>query len=148
MGTNYTIRELVDEFDVTPRTIRFYEERGLISPGRRGSVRVYDARDRTRLKLILRGKRLGFGLEEIREILELYEFEDGEIWQLERCLELGREKVAALERQKQDIEATLQEILGFGEHFAALIEEKEAKSSTPMPERALDNVGGRDADHA
>lgn len=120
----YTIGALADEFDVTPRAIRFYEERGLLSPSRRGSARVYGTQDRARLKLILRGKRLGFGLEEIREMIELYEVEDGQTAQLEHCLKVGRQKIAALESQRQDIEATLEELRGFEERFANLLEEK------------------------
>ncbi|NIW86644.1 MAG: MerR family transcriptional regulator, partial [Gammaproteobacteria bacterium] len=73
MNTVYSIGDLAREFDVTPRTIRFYEDQGLLSPARSGQNRVYTARDRTRLKLILRGKRLGFSLSEIRDILDLYD---------------------------------------------------------------------------
>ncbi len=127
MGLGYTIRDLSDEFDVTPRAIRFYEERGLISPGRRGVSRVYSATDRARLRLILRGKRLGFGLEEIREMLDLYAVEDGQTAQLEHCLQIGRQKIAVLESQRQDIEATLEELRGFEERFANLLEEKQDK---------------------
>ncbi|AHY48171.1 putative transcriptional regulators (plasmid) [Rubrobacter radiotolerans] len=120
----HTIGELADEFDVTPRAIRFYEERGLLSPSRQGTTRMYGPRDRARLKLVLRGKRLGFGLEEIREMLDLYTVEEGDAIQLRHCLEVGREKIAALERQKQDIEATLEELRGFEKQFVRLLEEK------------------------
>lgn len=132
----YTIGALTDEFDVTPRTIRFYEERGLLSPSRRGSARVYGPQDRARLKLVLRGKRLGFGLEEIREMIELYEVADGEVRQLERCLEVGRQKTAALELQKRDIEATLEELRGFEKRFVGLLKEKGVPSDRTGPENA------------
>ncbi|MEW6638416.1 MAG: MerR family DNA-binding transcriptional regulator [Actinomycetota bacterium] len=121
---SYTIGELAEEFDVTPRAIRFYEERGLISPERRGASRVYGARDRARLRLILRGKRLGFSLEEIREMIELYEVDEGEVRQLEHCLAVGRERIAVLERQREDIEAVLEELRGFEEQFVRLLREK------------------------
>ncbi|WP_047865964.1 MerR family transcriptional regulator [Rubrobacter aplysinae] len=129
------IGELVEEFDVTARTIRFYEERGLISPDRNARTRVYDERDRVRLRLILRGKRLGFDLEEVREMLSLYELDDGEARQLEHCIEVGRDKIAALERQREDVEATLADLRGFERRFIELLREKRdeppAVSGTP-----------------
>jgi DNA-binding transcriptional MerR regulator len=125
----YTIAELAQEFDVTPRAIRFYEERGLLSPGRSGNARVYGARDRARLRLVLRGKRLGFSLAEIRELLDLYEVEAGEVRQLEHCLEVGRKKISSLERQLEDIRATLEELRGFEEQFVRLLEEEGAGPS-------------------
>ncbi|MFN3630602.1 MAG: MerR family transcriptional regulator [Casimicrobiaceae bacterium] len=106
----YTITELAREFALTSRAIRFYEDQGLIAPERRGSRRIYSARDRVRLRLILRGKRLGMSLAEIREILDLYEADKTERAQLTRFLEVLAARRAVLEQQREDIAATLAEI--------------------------------------
>jgi DNA-binding transcriptional MerR regulator len=108
----YSIRDLAREFDVTTRTIRFYEGEGLISPARRGQTRVFSARDRVRLKLILRGKRLGFSLTEIRELLDLYEVARNERAQLAKFIDMLGERRARLLQQKEDIDAVLAEIEG------------------------------------
>lgn len=100
---SYTIGELAREFGVTIRAIRFYEDQGLITPERRGTVRVYTPADRVKLILILRGKRLGFTLAESREMIELYDPASGNTHQLERMLEKLAEKRAVLERQLEDI---------------------------------------------
>lgn len=109
----YTITELAREFDITPRTIRFYEDQGLISPKREGSggrVRVYGARDRTRLKLTLRGKRLGLTLSEIKDLVDMYDSPKDSSAQLQRFLTvLGRHR-EILEQQREDLELTLSEI--------------------------------------
>jgi DNA-binding transcriptional MerR regulator len=109
-GVSYSITDLAREFDVTSRTIRFYEDEGLIAPARRGQTRIFSARDRVRLKLILRGKRLGFSLEEIREIIDLYDAEPGEEGQLRHFLAKIGERRAALEQQRADIAETLGEL--------------------------------------
>ncbi len=106
----YSIAELAREFDVTTRTIRFYEDEGLIRPARHGQRRVFGARDRVRLKLILRGKRLGFSLGEIRDIIDLYDADPGEEGQLRFFLDKIAERRAALERQRTDILETLHEL--------------------------------------
>jgi len=106
----YGIAELAREFDVTTRTIRFYEDEGLIRPERKGQRRVFGPRDRVRLRLILRGKRLGFSLGEIREIIDLYDTEPGEAGQLRYFLDKIRERRAALERQRADVAETLREL--------------------------------------
>jgi len=106
----FTIRDLADEFDITTRTIRFYEDKGLMTPMRDGQRRIYLKRDRARLKLILRGKRLGFSLDEIRLLVDLYETPDDEVHQLERYLETLRSHKQTLLTQKQDIEKTLTEL--------------------------------------
>jgi DNA-binding transcriptional MerR regulator len=106
----YSIRDLAREFDVTTRTIRFYEDEGLISPARRGQTRLFSARDRIRLKLILRGKRLGFSLGEIREIIDLYDAAPGEYGQLRFFLSKIAERRAMLEQQRADIADTLEEL--------------------------------------
>ena len=100
----YTIGELARMFEVTPRTIRFYEQEGLLAPERRGQTRIYHEKDRVRLKLTLRGKRLGFSLAEIREVVEMYDaMPDGNARQLKRLLEILADKRANLERQLEDI---------------------------------------------
>jgi len=106
----FGIADLAQEFDVTTRTIRFYEDQGLLSPRRRGQTRIYSQRDRTRLKLILRGKRLGFSLGEVAEIIELYDTSPGEAGQLTFFLDKIRERRAVLEQQREDIEVTLAEL--------------------------------------
>ena len=109
----FSISELASEFDVTPRAIRFYEDQGLISPRRDGQRRIYTARDRTRLKLTLRGKRLGLSLSEIRELIDMYEPGQDERPQLERFLALLESHRASLLSQQADIEAQLSEIRTF-----------------------------------
>ncbi len=109
-GETYGIADLAREFDVTTRTIRFYEAEGLIAPTRHGQRRIFGPRDRVRLKLILRGKRLGFSLGEIREIIDLYDRAPGEAGQLRFFLGKIRERRAVLERQRTDIAATLREL--------------------------------------
>lgn len=109
----YTITELAKEFDITPRAIRFYEDQGLISPTREGPTgrsRVYTARERTHLKLTLRGKRLGLSLSDIRSLVELYRSPKDTELQLQRFLEVLSRHRAALEQQREDIEIMLEEI--------------------------------------
>ena len=110
MSKTYAIAELAREFSATTRAIRFYEDKGLIAPARKGQRRVYSPRDRVRLKLIMRGKRLGFSLEEIRDILDLYDSDPSEVKQLRRLLEKIRERRAGLVRQKDDIAVILDEL--------------------------------------
>ena len=109
----YSISSLSKEFDVTTRTIRFYEDAGLLTPVRQGRNRLYTVRDRTRLKLILRGKRLGFSLNEIGEMFRLYDSEPGEVGQLNHILDKIAEKMRLLERQLEDIRIVMQELQEF-----------------------------------
>ena len=109
----YSIGELAREFDVTPRAIRFYEDQGLLAPRRAGQRRIYAPRDRTRLKLTLRGKRLGLTLSEIKELVEMYEPGRDERPQLTRFLAVLESHKAALLQQRADIEAQLAEIQAF-----------------------------------
>jgi DNA-binding transcriptional MerR regulator len=106
----FTISELADTFQVTPRTIRFYEDQGLLSPKRDGLNRVYSHRDRARLTLICRGKRLGFSLAEIKDFLDLYDVDDRQIEQMRFALAHGRERIASLEVQLRDVQQTLSEL--------------------------------------
>ncbi|EGR2797422.1 MerR family transcriptional regulator [Vibrio navarrensis] len=105
----FKISDLAKEFEITTRSIRFYEDMGLIQPERRGTVRVYSRRDKIRLKLILRGKRLGFSLAEIRELFELYDAQQGET-QLVKMLNIIDEKKALLQRQLDDIGVVMGEL--------------------------------------
>ncbi|WP_048556083.1 MerR family transcriptional regulator [Nostocoides japonicum] len=109
----WTIAEIADEFGVTHRTVRHYEELGLISPERRGTSRIYHRRDRTRLALILRGKRLGFPLEEIRTIIDLYDTPRGKASQLRYVLAQIDERRADLEQRRRDLEDALVELDAF-----------------------------------
>ena len=111
----FTISELAQEFDITPRAIRFYEDQGLLTPERRGagSARVYSSRDRTRLKLTLRGKRLGLTLSEIRELIDMYDSPKDEAAQLKKFLEVLANHRALLTQQREDIEAQLRELSAF-----------------------------------
>ncbi len=109
----WTIAEVADEFGVTHRTVRHYEELGLIAPERRGTTRVYHRRDRTRLALILRGKRLGFPLEEIRTIIDLYDAPRGRRSQLEYVIAQIDERRADLEQRRRDLDDALKELDGF-----------------------------------
>ena len=109
MSRTFTIQDLTKAFGITSRTLRHYEQKGLISPERRGQTRIYSARDRARLLLILRGKRVGFGLDEIAEILDLYDQSDGAA-QLGLARKKFDERIALLEQQKADIEESLAEL--------------------------------------
>lgn len=115
----FSISDLSAEFDVTPRALRFYEDEGLISPERRGTSRLYHQRDRARLAWILRGKRVGFSLTEIRELLDLYDLGDGRRVQRAETLARCRSKIDALERQKVDIDAAIAELNEFAAVLAA-----------------------------
>jgi len=106
----YTISDLASEFDVTTRTIRFYEEKGLLEPRREGTRRVYSPTDRTRLRLILRGKRLGLSLDESAEIIRMYGTPGNNRRQLELLISRIQEKRAALLRRQKDLQATLNEL--------------------------------------
>jgi len=124
MSTTYTISELAKEFGVTTRTIRFYEDQGLLSPKREGTTRVFSSRDRVRLKLALRGKRLGFSIAEIRELFELYDVSRDEKKQLEEFLSRLDRRRAHLEQQREDIEVMLNEINFFANQCRRLLKGK------------------------
>ena len=109
----YAIGELCEAFGVTPRALRFYEDEQLIAPERRGTARLYSDRDRARLSWILRGKRVGFSLSEIREMLDLYDLGDHRQTQRRVTIERCRQRIAALKRQKDDIDTTIAELETF-----------------------------------
>ena len=106
----WTIREMCDQFDVTPRTLRFYESKELLFPKRQGQKRLFTKKCRGRLKLILRGKRFGFSLEDIRQLLEMYDMGDQQQTQLLRTYELATDKLADLKNQRDEIEETIKEL--------------------------------------
>jgi DNA-binding transcriptional MerR regulator len=116
-----TIREMCDAFDVTPRALRFYESKELIFPQRKGQKRLYTRRDRGRLKLILRGKRFGFSLEEMRQLLDLYDRGDAQEEQLRRTYEVAHERLAQMERQRDELNEAIEELRGQLEWGAEMI---------------------------
>lgn len=115
MTQKYSISDLAQEFDITPRTLRFYEEKGLLTPRREGQTRVYSAADRTRLKLVLRGKRLGLSLEDSAEIIGMYDPRSNNTRQLTRLLDTIRDRKQRLLDQQEALEAMLTELEGFEE---------------------------------
>ncbi len=135
----FTISELSREFEVTPRTIRHYEEQGLLFPQRTGLQRVYSKRDRTRLKLALRGKRLGLSLAEIKALIDMYDSARDEAGQLLKFLAALTQRRAALERQREDVAALLAEINGFEQQCRELLAaeaKRGARGKAKRPRRA------------
>ena len=125
----YTVPELADDLGITPRTIRFYEQKGLLNPQRAGTTRVYTRQDRARLLLILRGKRLGFSLKEIAYYLDLYGADPTQAEQIKMLLGRVRERIADLEEQRQALDVTLDEL-----------REIEQQSVDALKEKVLDPV--------
>nr|WP_294810258.1 MerR family DNA-binding transcriptional regulator [uncultured Sphingomonas sp.] len=111
----FSISDLCAEFSVTPRALRFYEDEGLIAPERRGTQRIYSHADRARLAWILRGKRVGFSLAEIKEMIDLYDVDDGRRIQKQVTLARCRDRIELLENQKRDIDAHIAELQQFVE---------------------------------
>ncbi len=105
-----TIRQMCDAFDVTPRTLRFYEAKELLFPQRIGQKRLFTKRDRARLKLILRGKRFGFSLEEIRQLLDLYYKGDSQLHQLEQTFDVARTRLDDMERQREELDGAITDL--------------------------------------
>ncbi|EPX84942.1 putative transcriptional regulator LiuR of leucine degradation pathway, MerR family [Salipiger mucosus DSM 16094] len=124
-----TIREMCDLFEVTPRTLRFYEQKELLFPAREGQKRLFSRRDRARLKLILRGKRFGFSLEEIRQLLDLYDMGDGQHTQIARTYEIAQQRLEDLVRQRDELNAAiddLKEQLAWGERMLSQGQQRKA----------------------
>lgn len=130
----YSIGDLAREFGVTTRAVRFYEDQGLLNPRRAGRQRIFSNRDRIRLKLTLRGKRLGFSLSEIRELFDLYDQAKDEKPQISQFLVILSNRRAALEQQREDIDAVLGEIQAFENQCRAILEAERRRQPT-------DNVG-------
>ena len=126
-GPTFAISDLAREFEITPRTIRFWEDQGILAPQREGSKRIFTRRDRARLKMALRGKRLGLSLAEIKDLIGMYASTEDETPQLVECLRIMEKRRAALEQQREDIEAMLAEIAQF-EHQC---EQELARRNTP-----------------
>jgi len=133
----YTIGDLAREFGITPRAIRFYEDEGLLAPGRDGRTRVFGRRDRARLALVLRGKRLGLSLAEIGELLGLYDGVRNAAPQLQRLLTMLAERRQAIERQRDDIAAVLGEIGMLEKQCMALLAENPAGAAAARAELAV-----------
>ncbi|MBT3659552.1 MAG: MerR family DNA-binding transcriptional regulator [Rhodospirillaceae bacterium] len=131
MTEQWGIAELAAEFGVTTRTIRFYEDKGLISPERRGQRRVYHPRDKVRLQLIMRGKRLGFSLDEIQAMIDLYDADPSEVSQLQLFLDKLRQRKAQLLGQRDDIEMALDEIDRREKQCENLLNDKQSEPRQP-----------------
>lgn len=127
----YQISELAEEFGITTRTIRYYEEVGLLAPHRtNGAHRIYTIRDRARLKIILRGKRFGFPLSEIRELLDLYDMDRTEAPQIYKALEYGQKRMENLDEMINDLQMLKEEILSFREELLAILKKGGAEKNT------------------
>ena len=124
MAETYTIADLARAFDVTTRTIRYYEDEGMLAPERRGQQRVFSSRDRARLKLILRGKRLGFSLADIKEMLDLYDRDDGQVEQLRVTLKKGLNRLDSLRQQRRDIADAIAELEQAADEIRAVLSAK------------------------
>lgn len=125
MTDTYGIAELAREFNVTTRTIRFYEDKELLTPERQGQRRVFSPRDRVRLRLIMRGKRLGFSLDEIREMIDMYDDDPSEVAQLKLFIAKIRERKAVLSQQQADIAEILKELDKLETESSRLLRNKE-----------------------
>ncbi|MEI2384236.1 MerR family DNA-binding transcriptional regulator [Breoghania sp. JC706] len=124
--TTFTIGELAKEFGVTLRTLRFYEDKGLINPRRDGQNRLYNRRDRARLKLVLMGKQVGFSLNEICDMLDLYDLRDGQVVQLRVALDKFNQQIDVLKQQKSHIEQAIDELSRTVEVVSGMLKQKEA----------------------
>ena len=132
-AAEFSIRDLCRQFDVTPRTLRFYEDQGLIDPMRRGQTRLYSNKDRVRLGLILRGKRLGFSLAQIAELIALYDRRDGGVVQLEHSLAAVQDRIAELERTKLELDQVLGELKEVRAGMAARLEDLHRHGAPRLP---------------
>jgi DNA-binding transcriptional MerR regulator len=130
-GRVYTIRQLTRELRVTARTLRFYEDEGMISPSRRGSQRLYNSHDRARLIIILRGRRLGFSVAEMREVARMYDYKDGDPEQMRMARRKFESRIRQLTEKKLDLEQALRQLRGC---VAEIDDALEGKPRTPWPD--------------
>lgn len=128
MKASFAIGDLSREFGVTLRTLRFYEDRDLLHPRRQGQNRIYSRRDRARLKLILMGKKVGFSLIEIRDMLDLYDLKDGQVTQLRVALDRFGKQIAVLRQQKQDVEQAIDELTRTVEVVSGMLRDREGRA--------------------
>jgi DNA-binding transcriptional MerR regulator len=147
----FTIRQLCLEFKCTPRALRFYEDKGLLNPARQGLNRVYSYKDRARLQLILRGKRVNLSLAEIREILDLYDKNDGGVVQNALALRKFRERIVTLERQREDLDQAITELKtacqAIEDQLSQVRPDLLAEAERPSPPPATHRVGQRHPEH-
>ncbi len=136
----YTIKYLAREFDITARTLRYYEDQGLLSPKREGQTRIYNNTDKARLAWVLRGKRVGFSLNDITEMLDLYDLSDGREKQREVTLEKCKEQIKSLKTQRDDIDATITELSGFIDEISTLIHDPSTGKLTPTNKKAAQSA--------
>jgi DNA-binding transcriptional MerR regulator len=138
MKTVFTIGELAREFGVTLRTLRFYEDKQILSPRRQGTTRLYSRRDRARLKLALLGKRVGFSLVEIKEMLDLYDLKNGHVIQMRVALEKFGQQLEVLKRQKLDIDQAIDELTRTMGVIAGMLEDREGEGARAIPREAAE----------
>lgn len=138
MKTSFTIGDLSREFGITLRALRFYEDRQLLNPRRQGLNRLYSRRDRARLKLVLMGKKVGFSLTEIKDMLDLYDLKDGQVTQLKVSLDKFSRQVTLLRQQKQDIEQAIDELTRTMEIVSGMLRDREALGGTDAMNEAAE----------
>ncbi len=127
---SYTIGDLAKEFDVTLRTLRFYEDKNLLNPRREGMTRIYSRRDRARLKLVLMGKKVGFSLTEIKDMLDLYDLRDGQVTQLRVALGRFTEQIEVLQRQRDDVDRAIADLERTVAVVSGMLREKEKSAGS------------------
>ena len=138
MKTTFTIGDLSREFGVTLRTLRFYEDRQLLNPERKGPNRLYSRRDRARLKLVLMGKKVGFSLTDIRDMLDLYDLKDGQVTQLKVALDKFTRQITLLRQQKQDVEQAIDELTRTMDVVSGMLRNREASGGSETPREAAE----------
>ena len=136
MKTSFTIGDLSREFGVTLRTLRFYEDKQLLNPKRQGQSRIYSRRDRARLKLVLMGKKVGFSLTEIKDMLDLYDLKDGQVTQLKVALDKFNRQITLLQDQKREIEQAIDELTRTMEVVSGMLRNREAIGPEGLKEAA------------
>lgn len=138
MKTAFTIGDLSREFGVTLRTLRFYEDRQLLNPERKGQNRLYSRRDRARLKLVLMGKKVGFSLTDIRDMLDLYDLKDGQVTQLKVALDKFSRQITLLRQQKQDVEQAIDELTRTVDVVSGMLRNRETSGASETPREAAE----------